>query len=54
MAFLIDLTPRLEVRREFVVGHNVDRFQIGNAREIVHQPFDDWFASDYEQRFRFL
>ena len=48
MAFLIALTPRLEVRREFVVGHDVNRFQIGNAREIVHQPFDDWFAADYE------
>src|SRR6266576_4599127 len=54
MAFLIALTPRLEVRREFVVGHNVNRFQIGNAREIVQQPFDDWFAADQKQRFGFV
>src|SRR6266480_1510998 len=54
MAFLIALTPRLEVCGEFVVGHDVNRFQIGNASEIIHQPFDDWFAADYEQRFRFV
>ncbi|KAG0506482.1 MAG: hypothetical protein Udaeo_01140 [Candidatus Udaeobacter sp.] len=46
--FLVSLTPRLEVRREFGVGHDVNRFQIGNARKIVHQPFDDRFAADYE------
>ena len=54
MALLIALTPRLEVRREFVVGHDVNRFQIGNAREIVHQPFDDWFAADHKERLGFV
>jgi hypothetical protein len=54
MAFLVSLTPRLEVCGEFVVGHDVNRFQIGNAREIVHQPFDNRFAADREQRFRFV
>jgi hypothetical protein len=48
MVFLIALTPRLEVRCEFVVGHDVNRFQIGNAREIVHQPFDDRFTAHHE------
>src|SRR6516225_8406815 len=54
IAFLIALTPRFEVRREFVVGHDVNRFQIGNAGEIVYQPFDNRFSADYEQRFRFV
>src|SRR5215471_5285724 len=54
MTFLIALTPRLEVRREFIVGYDVDRVQIGNAGKIVRQPFDDRLAADYEQRFRFV
>src|SRR5262249_27333557 len=54
MTFLITLPPRLKIRREFIVGDNVNRFQIGNAREIVCQPFDDRFASDNEERLRFV
>ena len=54
VAFVIILGPGLEIRREFVVGHNVNRFQIGNAREIVDQPFDNWFAADHEQRLRLV
>src|SRR6266480_7034504 len=54
MAFLVRLTPRLEVRSEFVVGHDVNRFQVRNAGEIVNQPFDNRFTADYEQRFRFV
>src|SRR6476660_2510329 len=54
MAFLVRLTPRLEVRCEFVISHDVNRFQIGNAREIVHQPFNNWFAANYEERFCFV
>src|SRR4051794_27971743 len=54
MPVLILLTPFLEIRREFGVGHHINRFQIGNANKIVRQPLDDWFASDRVQRFRFI
>ena len=44
MTLLIDLTPRLEIGCEFVVGHDINRFQIENADEIIHHPFDDRLA----------
>ena len=54
MTFLVLLTPRLEIRREFIVGHDINCFQVGTANKIVHQPLDDGFASNHEQRFRFI
>src|SRR5262245_32361460 len=54
MALLIRLTPRLEIGREFVVGHDVNGFHIGKASEIVHQPFDDRFAANHKERFCFV
>jgi len=49
-AVLIAWNATLEVRPRIVVGHDVIVFQIsGMPREVVHQPFDDWFArADHE------
>src|SRR5207247_9208454 len=53
LSVLVVLGPGLEVMREFVVRHDVNCFQIRNIDKFLHDPLDDRFASDREQRFGF-
>ena len=50
----VALSPGLEVMREFVVRHNVNRLQVRNIGKVLHDPLYDRFASDREQRLRFV
>src|SRR5439155_12699884 len=54
LAGLVALAPCFEVSGKFVVRHNVNCFQVTNTSEVVHHPFDDRFASNWQQWFRFI
>src|SRR5258708_17855523 len=46
--------PVLEIVREFVVRHDVNRLEVLNGSEVVEKQFDDRFPADLEQRFGFV
>src|SRR5207247_9064470 len=48
----VALSPGLEVMREFVVRHNVNRLQVRNIGKVLNDTLDDRFASDRELRYR--
>src|SRR5206468_5264711 len=54
MSFLITLAPRLEVSRKFVVCDHVDSVQITNTNKVIDDPFHNRFATNHQQRLRFL
>ena len=53
-ALVVAVGPRLEVGGELVVGHDVDRADVGDGREVVEHPFEHRLAGHVEERLGFV
>ena len=54
MTLRVAIRPFLKLFRKLVVRHQIDGFQIGHRRQVIHHPLDHWLARYFEQRFGFV